>query len=82
MDDKVITVGKYQVKVLRDVCIGAATCVAVSPNVFEMDNEKKAVLKDGAVDSESNVLMAAQACPVKAVVVIDTETGQQVWPLN
>jgi len=24
--------------------------------------------------------MAAQSCPTKAIVVIDTETGKQVWP--
>ncbi len=81
-EDKTINIGKYKVKVLRNVCIGAATCVAVSPSVFVMDGENKAVLKDGATDNEANVLMAAQACPVKAVVITDIETGVQVWPLN
>lgn len=79
-DDKVFTVGKYQIKVLRDVCISATTCVAISPNVFEMDADGKAVVKGGAADTPENILMAAQACPTKAIVVVDTETGQQVWP--
>lgn len=78
--DKEVQVGKYKVKVLRSVCIGAATCVAVSPNVFELDPENKAVIKDGAADAEANILMAAQSCPTKAIVIIDTETGKQVWP--
>jgi len=82
MDDKVFTVGKYQIKVLRDVCIGAATCVAISPKIFALDNENKAVYVEGGEDTLENILMAAQSCPVRAVVIVDTETGQQVWPLN
>lgn len=78
--DKEIQVGKYKIKVLRSVCIGAASCVAVSPNVFELDSQNKAVVKTGANDVPENILMAAQSCPTKAIVVIDTETGQQVWP--
>lgn len=80
-EDKTVNIGKYKVKVLRSVCIGAATCVAVSPNVFVMDGENKAVFKDGATDNEANVLMAAQACPVKAVVITNVDTGEQVWPI-
>jgi ferredoxin len=80
MDDKVVTIGKYQVKVVRDLCISAATCVAVAPEVFELDAENKAIIKDGANDVEENVMLAAQSCPVKAIVIVDTATGQQIWP--
>ncbi|KKS59009.1 MAG: hypothetical protein UV25_C0035G0011, partial [candidate division WWE3 bacterium GW2011_GWB1_42_41] len=31
-------------------------------------------------DEAENILMAAQSCPTKAIVVTDTETGKQVWP--
>lgn len=78
-DDKVVTIGKYQVKVVRSLCIGAASCVAVSPSTFELDGEKKAVIQNSS-DSPENILMAAQSCPTKAIIVIDTETGKQVWP--
>jgi len=80
-EDKVVQVGKYKVTVSRKLCIGAASCVAVSPNVFELDGESKAVIKDGANDTPENILMAAQSCPTKAITVVDTETGQQVWPV-
>jgi ferredoxin len=79
-EDKEVLVGKFKVKVLRSVCISAATCVAVSPNVFELDAERKAIVKAGATDEESNIIMAAQACPTRAIVIVDTETGKQVWP--
>jgi ferredoxin len=78
--DKIVQVGKYKVQVLRDLCIGAASCVAFSPTTFELDGEKKAIILDGAADTADNVMMAAQSCPTKAIVVIDTETGEQVWP--
>lgn len=80
MSDEVVKVGKYNVKVDRGLCIGAASCVAVSPAVFELDGEKKAVIVKGANDAEENILLAAQSCPTKAIIITDAETGQQVWP--
>jgi len=79
-DNKQVKVGKYLVKVLREACIGAASCIAFSPSVFELDTEKKAVIVSGADDTPDNLLMAAQSCPTKAIVLIDAETGEQVWP--
>lgn len=79
-EDKVIQVGKYKVMVKRAECIGAASCVAFSPTVFELDGENKAVIIDGADDIAENLLMAAQSCPTKAIVVTDVETGEVVWP--
>jgi ferredoxin len=78
--DKVVQVGKYKIKVLRDLCIGAATCIAVSPDTFVLDEENKAVIKEGSQDVPENILMAAQSCPTAAVVITDTETNEQVWP--
>jgi ferredoxin len=78
--DKEIIIGKYKVKVIRDLCIGAASCIAVSPSVFKLDSENKAIIPEGAQDVPENILMAAQSCPTKAIVITDTETGKQVWP--
>ncbi len=79
----------------RDLCIGAASCVVVYPEVFEMDEENKAVmiLKDGKRTSEminvtalnvefvddEMLLLAAQSCPTLAVFLFDDE-GNQVYP--
>lgn len=79
-EDKVFQIGKYQVKVVRSLCIGAATCVALAPTTFELDTENKAVIKAGTTDPSETILMAAQSCPVKAIVITDAETGEQVWP--
>lgn len=78
--DKVVQIGKYQVKVVRDLCIGAASCVAVSPETFALDEQNKAVVKEDTQDVPENILAAAQSCPTAAIVITDTETGKQVWP--
>ena len=78
--DKEVQIGKYKIKVIRSLCIGAASCIAISPNIFKLDGENKAVILEGQ-DTAENILMAAQSCPTKAVIVIDTETNTQVWPV-
>ncbi len=80
VEDKIVQIGKYKVQVLRDICIGAASCVAFSPTVFELDDKKKAVILSAADDTPENILLAAQSCPTKAIVVSDIETGEVVWP--
>lgn len=79
-EDPWVKVGKYEVKVVRKDCIGAATCVAVSPNVFKLDGENIAVFTDSPEDTPENIVAAAQGCPTKAILVKDTETGEMVWP--
>lgn len=75
-------IGKYQVKVIREKCISAASCVAIAPAVFALDEQKlaKVISQDG--NDDATKLLAAQSCPTQAVVVIDTETGEQVWPVK
>lgn len=83
---------KYKVKVDRTLCIGAATCVAVAPNAFQLDSEGKAAInkKDGSTtsdftnyedinDSETNILNAAKSCPVDAVIIVEVdEQGNEI----
>lgn len=79
-EDKTVKIGNYNVKVVRSGCIGAATCVAVAPGVFELDKENIAVILDGANDTPENIVASAQGCPTKAIIVTDATTGEQVWP--
>lgn len=80
MQDQEVQIGKFKVKVVKKDCIGAATCVAVSPGVFKLNEESKAQVIEGAADDEANILTAAQSCPTKAIVITDAQTGKQVWP--
>ncbi len=74
-------IGKYQVSVINDKCISAASCVAIAPGVFDLDEAgiARVISQDG--NDDETKLLAAQSCPTSAIIVIDTESGEQVWPV-
>jgi ferredoxin len=74
-------IGKYHVEVIRDKCISAASCVAIAPAVFDLDEEELAVVLEQNGNDDDTILLAAQSCPTAAIVVTDTESGKQVWPV-
>jgi ferredoxin len=77
---QVAQVGKYRVEVIREKCIGAASCAAIAPGVFEMDEEDIAVVISQDGEDDETKLLAAQSCPTAAIIVTDITTGEQVWP--
>jgi ferredoxin len=89
---KTLNIMPYKVKVDRDLCIGAASCTAVSPNAFDLDSEGKAVIKkkDGTSTSDwvngadidaaqDEVVNAAKSCPVDAIIIVEVDdAGNEV----
>jgi len=73
-------IGKYKVEVINDKCIGAASCVAIAPQVFQLDEKNIAYIISQDGNDDDTKLLAAQSCPTAAIIVTDTTTGQQVWP--
>jgi len=67
----------------RDLCIGAASCIAVSGETWELDNENKAVVTNAGVGAnaadDATLLISAESCPTKAIILFDKE-GKQVFP--
>ncbi|MEA3272734.1 MAG: ferredoxin, partial [Patescibacteria group bacterium] len=45
------------------------TCVAMVPNVFEMNDANAAEVLDPEGDTPENIEMAAKSCPVQAIEV-------------
>jgi ferredoxin len=69
-----------QVVVVRDLCIGAAPCVAIAGSVFQLDEEGKAIVLDPHGADDATIKLAAEACPVRAIILSDEATGQQIYP--
>ncbi len=75
-----VRINKLKVTVDRNLCIGAATCIAVAPKTFVLDDEAKAIILDSAVqETDMTIIEAAKACPVAAITIED-ETGKKVFP--
>lgn len=85
---------KITVKVDPDLCIGAASCVTIAPEAFQMNDENKAYVLDHGTeptprtyertmevneDEMQNILLGAQSCPTLAIFLYD-EAGTQLFP--
>jgi ferredoxin len=66
----------YVPQVDADACAAHGDCAVVAPDVFRVD-EVAEVIGVGTPDS---VLAAAEACPAAAITVIDSDTGEQIYP--
>jgi len=65
---------EVHIRVDRALCIGSGDCVDTAPDVFELDDEDKAVVIDPHGAPLEDVIEAAGNCPVTAIFVAD-ETG-------
>jgi ferredoxin len=77
-DEPVMT--KYKVVVDQNKCIGAGSCVAAAALTFRLNEANKSEIIDQDGNSDEEKLLAAQTCPTGAIMVIDTVSGQKVWP--
>lgn len=68
-----------RIEIKRDICIGAATCLAIAPDVFELDDELKAVVKNPQGANHDTILEAAQSCPTLAIYIYD-DADKQIFP--
>ena len=76
-EEKKLKISK--IKVDREACISVGSCEAISPDVFGLDEEGLAYVKDQNADTAENILEAAKSCPVNAIYLYD-ENGQRIWP--
>lgn len=71
----------HRIEVERDTCIGSADCVYAAPEVFLLDEERKAVVDETAATNTDDATLwdAADSCPVLAIMLYD-EDGNQIFP--
>ena len=63
----------------RELCIGAASCVAIAPGVFQLDEENKAYVVSPEGADDETILLAAQSCPTRAISLYDKD-GKKIYP--
>jgi ferredoxin len=61
---------RIEITVDRGLCIGSGDCVDTAPDVFQLDDEDKAVVVDPDGGPLDDVLTAAGNCPVSAIFVV------------
>lgn len=75
-----VQVKNLKIKVDRDLCIGAATCVAIAAKTFALDPQAKAVILSTAGEETDNAILdAARGCPVAAIIIEDAN-GNKIFP--
>ena len=57
-------------------CSAHGDCALVAPQVFEVDDVAR-VVGDAPLDT---LIEAAEACPAGAIFVVDSDTGEQLYP--
>jgi ferredoxin len=68
-----------RIRVDRDLCITAGSCVEIAPQFFQIDDERKAYVVDSNGADEDTIFEAAESCPTSAIILED-ENGNQLYP--
>jgi len=71
---------KYKVIIDKDKCIGSGACVNLASLTFKLGIGGKVELIDQDGNSDEEKTIAASACPVMAIKIINSATGETVWP--
>lgn len=74
----VVKKGDIEIRIVRELCISAATCVVYAPSTFDLDEENLAIIKNAEWDKLEKIIAAAQSCPVSAIEIM--VKGKKVWP--
>ena len=71
---------RYHILIDREICLGDKLCLDKAPDVFDLDEEDKPIVKDANTQWPENLEWLAKNCPVDALTIVDAETGEKVWP--
>ena len=75
---------RFHIQIEPSLCLAFGGCESISPKVFVVDKNKhinpKARVQSETADTLDKIIMAAQACPTKAIKITDRYTGNQIYP--
>jgi ferredoxin len=80
MTTPVVSKSGIAILVDRELCYGFGDCVDSAPGVFQLDDDEKSVVIDPNAQPRDDIVTAAQDCPVDAIIITDSVTGEQVYP--
>ena len=75
---------RYEIIVEPSLCMAFGSCEILAPKVFVVEkdkifNPKAKVISETGEDFDA-ILAAAQTCPTKAILIIDRNTGEYIYP--
>lgn len=77
-------ISRFKIIVEPSLCMAFGSCEILAPHVFHVETNKiinpKAVVVSETGDNFESILDAAQTCPTKAIIIIDRDTGKQIFP--
>jgi ferredoxin len=68
------------IEIDRELCYGFGDCVASQPDVFQLDDDEKAVVADPNGAGRDDLVDAAANCPVNAITIRDAASGEELYP--
>jgi ferredoxin len=71
---------KLKITVNKNRCIASGDCVETAPSVFELDADGKSEVANQTGAPDGTIIAAARSCPVKAITIVNEETGEQLFP--
>ena len=71
---------KFRIKLNQAKCQSYSKCVATAPGFFELDDNRRVRLAGEAEAIDDIVVKAARSCPYRVISVIDSESGEQIFP--
>jgi ferredoxin len=75
-----LTMAKLKTTVNKTKCIASGDCVEMAPGVFQFDSDDKSEVYNQTGAPDNVIMAAARACPAKAIIVVDEDTGDQLFP--
>jgi ferredoxin len=60
----------------EDACAAHGDCAEIAPEVFEIDDVARVI----GTGPEALLMASAEACPSTAIRIVDTDSGQQLYP--
>jgi ferredoxin len=66
----------YVPKIDPNECSAHGDCVDIAPQVFQLDDTATVI----GTGPDQLILEAAEVCPAVAISVVDSETGETVFP--